>query len=156
MPSKCILVTSKAITGYLNVDDVDGFGPQHSFANIINEPQIFKTKVCVFSYHTDRIVKCQLEAKVDGVSVWTETGTFDPALGDAWSAEIDVALSLSTCVHAFSSLIPEVVSFWMTAALQSNMRIVAFGACGCVMMLSDRRMRYGSSWPHMPTRECSK
>ena len=102
MPSKCILVTSKAITGYLNVDDVDGFGPQHSFANIINEPQIFKTKVHMFSYHADSIVKWQLEAKVEGVSLWTETGTFDPASADVWSAELDVALTSSTCVQYLS------------------------------------------------------
>ena len=89
--------------GFLDLDDVNGFGPEHYIVDDLNEPQVFKTEVHMYSYHADSVVNWQLEAEKDGQNVWTETGTFDASSSERWSDEFSIVATPSTCGQCFSS-----------------------------------------------------
>jgi hypothetical protein len=88
--------------GYLNVDDTDGLGPEHYYANILDEPQTFKTDVHMFEYNNDSIVNWDLVANIEGVTVDTWHGSFTEGVSSDWSNQYSITLDTSICMKCLT------------------------------------------------------
>jgi hypothetical protein len=62
--------------GSLDVDDTDGYGPEHYSALSATSGQVFRAKVNAFSMGIDATVVWTLQARMNGKLIWTQTGTF--------------------------------------------------------------------------------
>eukprot|EP00934_Nitzschia_sp_Nitz4_P001233 Nitzschia sp. Nitz4//scaffold136_size62208//23797//26334//NITZ4_006366-RA/size62208-processed-gene-0.35-mRNA-1//-1//CDS//3329535612//1233//frame0 len=62
--------------GFLDHDDVEGYGPENYFAAEADEGSVFNVKVRAYDMDEDRFARWSLVGKVFGEEVWTESGTF--------------------------------------------------------------------------------